>query len=193
VQLFLIKYGLLAVFLASALEADVVPVLAGVAAHRECFNSALGIAAACAGAFAGDCVWFSLGRYKAIGNSSVLLRVRSKSDGLIRRLGVWQIPASHVVYGTRVATMVLMGARGISFTKFALIDALGCLVLTALLFSLGFAFSASASIVLGHIRRIELLMLVAAALFGLFFHLLQKLGPRTFRGVATGGRDAEGR
>ena len=44
VELILIKYGLVAVFVAAMLEADVIPVLAGVAAHRGYFNPALGIA-----------------------------------------------------------------------------------------------------------------------------------------------------
>ena len=62
-QLFLIKYGLLAVFLAAAVEADVVPVMAGVLAHFGYVNSGLAITCAGAGALTGDCVWFLVGRY----------------------------------------------------------------------------------------------------------------------------------
>lgn len=173
-ELVLIKYGLLAVFVASLLETDVVPVLAGVAARRGCFNPALGIVAGSAGALAGDCFWFYLGRRKVIQNSKMFLRIRSKAERLFRRVGIWQIPASHVVYGTRVASMTLLGARGSSFGKFALIDGSSCVVLTTFLLSLGFALSANAQIVLVHVKRIELGLLVTVTLFGLIFHLLQK-------------------
>lgn len=187
-ELLLIKYGLLAVFVASMFEADVVPVLAGVAAHRGYFNPALGIIAASAGALGGDCLWFYVGRYKVIQNSKVFLRIRPKAEILFRRVGNWQIPASHVVYGTRVATMILLGARGSSLARFALIDGTSCLVLITLLFSLGFVLSASASVVLVKVRHIEVVLLVTVVLCGLIFYLLQKVGLRIGQGASTGER-----
>lgn len=176
--LLLIKYGLLAVFVASMFEADAVPILAGVAAHRGCFNPALGIVAASTGALAGDCLWFYVGRYKVIQNSRLFLRIKPKAEILFRRVGNWQIPASHVVYGTRVATMTWLGARGSSFSSFALIDGSSCVLLTTLLFSLGFALSASASTVLVRVKHIEVVLLVTFALCGLTFYLLQKVRRR---------------
>jgi Uncharacterized membrane-associated protein len=169
-----IRYGLLAVFLAALLEADVVPVLAGVAAHRGCFNPSLGIIVASCGALTGDCFWYFLGRQEVIQNSKMVLRFRPKAEALFHRVGIWQIPASHVVYGTRMATMTWLGARGSAFGSFALVDGLSCLVLTTFLLSLGFALSASAQIVLVHVRRIELVLLVSLMLLGLILHLLRK-------------------
>ena len=58
-QLLLIKYGLVAVFVTAMLEADVIPVLAGVAAHRGYFSPPVAVAAATFGALAGDCIWFT--------------------------------------------------------------------------------------------------------------------------------------
>ena len=185
-ELFLIKYGLLAVFIASLVEADVIPVLAGVAAHRGYFDPALGIVAASVGAFAGDCFWFYVGRYKGIQNSKVFLRIRPKAESLFRRVGMWQIPASHVIYGTRVATMTMFGAHGHSFGRFAMFDGASCIVITTLLFSLGFALSASASIILVHVRHVEVLLLVTVALSGLIFHLVQKATHRGLQSAPSG-------
>ena len=185
-ELLLIKYGLMAVFVAAMLEADIIPVLAGVAAHRGYFDPVLGIAAASAGALAGDCVWFFVGRYLVTQNSKLFLRIKPKAEILFRRMGHWQIPASHVVYGTRVATMTWLGARGSSFARFVLIDGLSCVVLTTLLFSLGFALSASASVVLVNVKRIEIVLLVTVTLCGLIFYLLQKVGGRIVQGASTG-------
>jgi membrane protein DedA with SNARE-associated domain len=189
VELILIKYGLLAVFVASMLEADVVPVLAGVAAHHGYFDPAFGIVAASTGALTGDCFWFYLGRHRVIQNSKLFLRIRSKAESLSLRVGNWQIPASHVVYGTRMATMIFSGARGLSLSRFALIDGLSCVVLTTVLFFLGFALSASASIVLVDVRRIEVVLLVTITLCGLIFHFRQKLGRRNVQGTSTGERN----
>jgi len=174
----LIKYGLLAVFLAALLEADVVPVLAGVAAHRGYFNPVLGIIVASGGALTGDCFWYFLGRQEIIQNSKMVLRLRPKAEALFYRVGMWQIPASHVVYGTRIATMTWLGARGSAFGSFAAVDGVSCFVLTTFLLFLGFALSASAQIILLHVRRIEMALLVTLILVGLSFHLLRKFRRR---------------
>jgi len=183
VELLISKYGLIAVFLAAMLEADVIPVLSGVAAHRGYFNPFLAVAAASFGALAGDCLWFYVGRHALIKNSATLQRIKSKAEVLFRRVGHWQIPASHVIYGTRVATMTFLGARGSPVGRFVLLDGVSCLALTTLLFSLGFALSASVSLVLNSVRRVEVVLLVAVATGGLVLHLL---GRRILQGPAGG-------
>lgn len=177
-ELLLIKYGLAAVFLTAMLEADVIPVLAGVAAHRGYFNPPIAIAVASFGALTGDCVWFYIGRSGLIGKSKRLLRWQAKAEVLFRRVGHWQIPASHIVYGTRIATMTFLGARGSTVGRFVLVDGVSCFTLTTFLFCLGFALSASVSMILVNVKRVELVLLVAVALFALVFHLLQRFGRR---------------
>ncbi len=167
----LIKYGLVAVFLAAMLEADVIPVLAGVAAHRGYFNPLIAVAAASCGALAGDCVWFYLGQTTLMKNSKLVQRLRSKGELLFQRVGNWQIPASHIIYGTRVATMTFLGARDTARGKFVLFDGVSCLVLTTFLFSLGFALSASVSMILVNVRRVEMVLLVTVAVFFFLYWL----------------------
>jgi membrane protein DedA with SNARE-associated domain len=176
VQLFLIKYGLLAVFLAAAVEADVVPITTGVLAHFGYVNVGLAILCTTAGAFTGDCVWFLLGRYYSnqIQMSRFYRRAGPLAERLTARLGDWQIPASHVIYGTRVATMILSGTRVLSLPRFALIDGLGCFCFTTLLFGLGFVFSASAEQIVGGVKRIELFLLVVLVVSAVFFHFIGK-------------------
>lgn len=170
-ELLLIKYGLVAVFLAAMFEADVIPVLAGVVAHRGYFDPVFAVATASFGALTGDCVWFYIGRTNTIRNSKLMRRLRSKGETLFRRVGNWQIPASHVVYGTRVATMTFLGARGSAIGRFVLVDGVSCLALTTLLFALGFALSASVSLVLVNVRLVEIVLLVCVALFGVIYLL----------------------
>lgn len=181
VELLIVKYGLVVVFAAAMLEADVIPVLAGVAAHRGYFNPVAALVVASCGALAGDCIWFYLGRSNLIRNARLMQRLKSKAEILFRRVGNWQIPASHVVYGTRVATMTFLGARGSSVGRFVLVDGVSCLSLTTLLFGLGFALSASVSLILINVRRVEIVLLVIVALCGLISYLLQRFGRRIVR------------
>jgi membrane protein DedA with SNARE-associated domain len=187
VEQLLIRYGLFAVFGAAMVEADVVPVLAGVAAHRGFFNPVFAVIATSTGALTGDCIWFYLGRFKLLQQSKLFRRIRPKAEALFRRVGSWQIPASHVIYGTRVATMIFLGGRGSSFAKFALVDGLSCVALTTVLFSLGYGLSASASAILVNVRRVEIVLLGTVIFCGLISLLLQKLGRRFLQGTATGG------
>jgi membrane protein DedA with SNARE-associated domain len=187
-ELFLIKYGLIAVLLAAMLEADVIPVLAGVAAHRGYFNPAVAVLCASAGAFVGDCIWFSVGRHNLIKNNRRLEQIRSNAEALFQRVGHWQIPASHVIYGTRVATMTFLGTRGSAVGSFVLVDGVSCLALTTLLFYLGFAFSAGVSMILSDVRRVEVVLLATAVLCGLILQLSRRIGRRVVRIAPTGER-----
>ena len=194
-QLLFIRYGLLAVFLAAALEADIVPVLTGVVAHAGYVNPGLALLAASAGAFSGDCAWFCVGRRysKRIKIRVDYRRAGRMAEDLINVLGIWGIPASHVVYGTRVATMIFWGARRFSIAKFALVDALGCVGLTSLLFMLGFWFSAGASQIVGGVKRVELLMLFAVIITVLVFQLTRVPLRRALQRLRTGEGIAKGR
>lgn len=176
-QLFLIKYGLLAVFLAAAIEADVVPVMTGVLAHFGFVNADLAIVCATAGALAGDCVWFLAGRYYSnrILTSRTYRRAGPLAERLTSRLGDWQIPASHVIYGTRIATMILSGARSLPAPRYALIDGLGCLFFTSLFFALGYWFSANSELIMGSVKRIELFLFVVLVLTSLYFYFTSRV------------------
>ena len=95
-------------------------------------------------------------------------------ERLTSRIGLWQIPASHLIYGTRVATMTLFGIRRLSAFRFIVTDACACLVISTVLFTLGFGLSASAAQVVGHVKRIELFMLCLVVISGLTFHLVSQ-------------------
>jgi len=180
-QLFLMKYGLLAVFLAAALEADVVPIITGALAHLGYMKASLALICAGAGALTGDCIWFIAGwNYSTrIQASSIYTRTAPIVEGLTAWLGLWQIPASHVIYGTRVATMVLFGVRRIRASTFAVIDGCACFALTSILFALGFGLSAASSAQLvGHVKRIEGFLLLLVLLSGLTFHLIRSIVSR---------------
>jgi membrane protein DedA with SNARE-associated domain len=175
-QIFLIKYGLLAVFVAAMVDADVIPILTGVVAHLGYVKPGAAILAASGGALAGDCLWFGAGLYysESIRCTRFYRRIAPMAESLVQHLGLWQIPASHVIYGTRIATMIFWGIRRFSFARFALIDSLGCVAFTTLLFTLGFGFSAGAEKIIGGVKRVELLLLVVAAICVLILQLERK-------------------
>jgi len=176
-QLFLINYGLLAVFLAAALEADVVPILTGALAHLGYMKASLALVCAAMGALTGDCIWFLAGRNYStrIEASCIYSHAAPMVERLTAWLGLWQIPASHVLYGTRVGTMVLFGVRRIPFSSFAVVDSCACFVLTSVLFALGFWLSATSAQLIGQMKRIEFFLLLLVIVSGVTFHLIGKI------------------
>lgn len=190
---FLIKHGLMAVFFSAMAEADVVPILTGVVAHLGYFSFAQSIAVATGGAFLGDCVWFWIGRTnsKWIRTKRIYARTVKATENLDLRLGVWQIPASHVLYGTRIATMTSSGLKRMSFVKFAVVDILGCVVFTTALATVGFVFSGSASLIVGQVKRIELFLLLVVIVIALIFHLVKVIAQRRseIAGMASNGHN----
>ena len=179
-ELFLMKYGLVAVFLSAMAEADVVPVLTGVVAHLGYFGFAKSIGVASAGAFTGDCVWYLIARTHSewIRASRIYTHSAKVFATLDRRFSLWQIPASHIIYGTRVATMALAGIRKIPFAQFAVMDMLGCVFFTTTFVTLGFLFSTSASLIIGHVKRVELFLLLVLIITALAFQLLKLMAQR---------------
>jgi membrane protein DedA with SNARE-associated domain len=177
VQWYLIHYGLLAVFLAAAIEADIVPVLTGVLAHLGFVEVTPAILCATAGALSGDCVWYFAGRFYSdqVKASSTYRKAGPLAERLTARFGDWQIPASHLIYGSRIATMVLSGIRGLSLPRFVFIDGLGCICLTTFLFTMGFLFSSNAEQIITDMKRVELFLLIAAVFSVLFFYLMRRV------------------
>lgn len=175
----LIRYGVLAVFVFATVEGDLTLIVAGVVAHLGLFALSSAIVAGAAGNLVGDCAWYALGRWHAgrIRGGQLYRRFGSTVETLVRRLGVWELLACRVVYGTRNASMVFWGLQHLRFDRFLAVDAIGCLGWCAVFATLGYALSNSAAWLTGEVRRIELWLLggvVVAALALIGVHWLAR-------------------
>lgn len=159
----LIRYGLVAVLLGSAVEGDLSLILAGVVAHLGIFSFPLAIAAGILGSLVGDSVWYGFGRFRGPGfrEGKLYRRVGPTIDRLARRMGPWELLAARFVYGTKAASMVFWGLHGLSLPRFLLIDALGCALGAVVFTGLGYLVSGSATALLGQVRRVQLWLLGA--------------------------------
>lgn len=164
------RLGLVAVFVGAATEGDLTLVLTGVAAQMGLLNLTVGIAVGALGGFAGDAAWYALGRHRAVAirGTPLYRRAAPTIDRFIVRLGPWQILLARFLYGTRVATMLFWGIRGLPFWRFAAIDMLACVLWATTLGSLGFLLSGSATVLLGNIKRVQIgLLVVLVAVIGM--------------------------
>ena len=176
IQQLIIRHGLLAVLIGAAFEGDFTLILAGVVAHLGFFPFPLAVAVGALGSFIGDSIWYALGRFRGprLRAGRVYRRVGPKIQRLADRFGPWQLLLARFVYGTKAASMVFWGLHGLKFRRFAPIDAIGCVLGTAVFSGLGYLVSGSATLLLGRVRRVQLWLLgavLAGAVLVLIIHL----------------------
>jgi membrane protein DedA with SNARE-associated domain len=160
---FLIAYGPAAVVAGAALEGDMTLILAGVIARLGIFSFPTAVAAGALGTYCADLVWFLVGKWRgpALRGTRLYGHVGPKVERWAHRFGPIQLVASRFLYGTRIASMVFWGLAGLPLIRFLLIDLAGS-ILGALVFgALGWGLSGSITVLMGHVHRVELVLLVA--------------------------------
>ena len=162
-QQLLVNHGLMAVLFGSAFEGDFTLILAGVVAHLGIFSFPHAVAAGAVGSLVGDTAWYLLGRLRGprFREGRFYRRAGPTIERLAKRMGPWELLAARFVYGTKAASMVFWGLHGLTFPRFLLIDALGCVLGSLVFTSLGYLVSGSATVLMGHVKRFELWLLGA--------------------------------
>jgi membrane protein DedA with SNARE-associated domain len=157
------QYGLLAVFVGAALEGDIVVILSGVAVHLQLLHFPAALAAGWLGAVVADWVCYAVGRRHSTQaqQTKTYQLVGSRIESLVGRLGAGEIVIARFIFGTRVVSMLYWGIRRLPFGRFAFLDLVGCAIWASALASLGYAFSGSAAMLVGDVKRVEMWLLVA--------------------------------
>ena len=185
-EAFVTRFGLLAIFLGTAIEGDLAPILGGVAAHLGLMD-ALTVGVTCTlGGFTGDAAWYLVGRFNAdaFRGSHVYRRVGPTIERLTARFGPWQILLARPVYGTRVASMLFWGTQRLPAARFVALDLPACAVWAALLVSIGYFSSGSVAAVMGRVRRAEewvAVAIVVALSVAILVHLVMRRAARSAR------------
>ena len=173
----LARYGLVAVFFGAAVEGDVTMILAGVAAHLGLLDLPAALVFGTLGAVASDLACYALGlaRASSIRRSALYKAAGPAIERFVDRIGVWQIATARFVYGTRIATMLFWGTRGLPLWRFLAVDFAGCSLWAVALGALGFLASSRAEALLGRVRRVRRWLLAALLVSAMIFvtaHLL---------------------
>jgi membrane protein DedA with SNARE-associated domain len=180
---FLSRHAVVAVFAGAMFEGDLSMVMAGVVAHLGYASLPVAIQAACLGAFAGDLGWYTLGRAGAghLRETVLYRRAAPLIERLATRLGEVEIVLARFVYGTRIASMIFWGVRGLPLVRFAAFDLLGCTLAALALGLLGYGLSESALVIFGRVRRVERWLAAAALLGATILVTVRAVGRRAAR------------
>jgi membrane protein DedA with SNARE-associated domain len=162
-------YGYPAIAVGTFFEGETILVLAGFAAHRGYLHLPWVVIWGFVGTLCGDQLYFHLGRFKGIKFLEERPHWSFKSQyvfDLLQRHQVLLILGFRFLYGLRTVAPFLLGASGVSSTRFFVLNTLGGLVWAISIGISGYLFGHVAELFIGDIRRYELLLFVALAFIG---------------------------
>jgi len=162
-------YGYWAILAGTFLEGETVLVLGGFSAHQGYLVLPWVIAAAFAGSFANDQLFFFIGRWKGRGFISGRPALKQRADKVHRLLERYKIPVIlgfRFVYGFRMVTPLVLGSSKVKSIHFILLDMIAALVWATLVGAGGYFFGTAIEAIIGDIKSYELKIMLGLAVIG---------------------------
>lgn len=146
IEAIIAKYGLVALFAGAGIEGETVVVAGGLLAHKGLFPLPGAMAAAAAGSFVADQIFFSLGRY--FRDHAWVRRARAKplferALGLLERHPIGFIFAFRFIYGFRTISPIAIGTTRVSTKLFLGINLVAAIVWGIVFTGIGYLFGHS--------------------------------------------------
>jgi membrane protein DedA with SNARE-associated domain len=152
-------YGYTAIGIGTFLEGETILILGGLAAHSGYLELPWVIVCAFFGTLFGDQLFFYRGR--------------TKGKDFFDKHQALLILGFRFLYGLRTITPFIIGASRISPLRFLIINIIGASIWASLVGSLGYLFGQTLELLIGDIKRYELLIFAVLAGIGIVFWLTQ--------------------
>jgi len=172
VELLIARYGVLGIFLGSGIEGETVVVAGGLLAHRGLVPFWAAAAAAAAGSFLIDQVFYSVGRHFSEHPRLQTMKRKpafAKAIAALERHPTGFIFAFRFLYGLRTVSPVVIGIAGVPRARFMILNALAAVLWGTLFTLLGYAFGNGIEQVFGRLHLHTHLLVVAACAAALAF------------------------
>ena len=164
------QYGYPALFAGCLLEGETVLILAGLAAHQGYLQLHWVILIALTGGFAGDQIYFWLGRRHGgwvLSCFPRLVPVLERANVLIARYHELLIMGIRFMYGFRIVGPIALGMSVVPAWRFVLFNALGAAFWALLIGGGGYLFGDALQLMLTNIKRMEVTVFVVVLLVSL--------------------------
>ncbi|NPA12823.1 MAG: DedA family protein [Aquificae bacterium] len=180
-ELFLQKYGYIAVFVGTFLEGEIFLLVVGFFIKLKLLNPFLSLISAMAGAFLHEIIYFLIGRWKG---RAILLKNRytrkeyKRAKKLLDKYGVLSIFIIRFLYGMRMIPMMLMGATGFGAWKFIVFNLLSLFFWAVIYLSVGYYFGKAAEHLFGEAKEYYFLAVAVLILLLLGVLIYPKLSEK---------------
>ena len=170
-------YGYMAVLLGAFLEGEAVLLIAGFAAHGGYLSLPWVVVVAAGGSFAGDQLYFGLGKRYA---SQILKRLPAieprieQVRTLMQRYHRPLILAIRFLYGLRTVGPIAIGMSEVTWRQYTPLNFLAALLWALAIGGAGYAFGGMMTLLFADIHRIEEGIIVGIALLGVLWWWLYR-------------------
>ncbi|MBA1194440.1 DedA family protein [Enterobacterales bacterium AW_CKDN230030176-1A_HGKHYDSX7] len=191
-QQFLQDFGYFALFLGTFFEGETILVLAGFLAFRGYMDINLVVLTAFFGSYAGDQLWYFLGRSR--GRSLLARKPSWQAAGdralehIRRHPDIWVL-SFRFVYGLRTVMPVAIGLSGYPPRRYLLLNGIGAAVWAIALGAAAYHFGAVLEGLLGSVKKYELWVLGGLLLVGILLWIRRRF--RTVRAERKATADAK--
>ena len=168
-------YGYLALILGTFLEGETILVAAGFLAHQGYLELPLVILFAFIGTYAGDQLYFFLGRFKGMKYIDSKPGWKAKSSRVFELLAKHQIGVIvgfRFLYGIRTVTPFIIGASGVGAVRFIIWNFIGAGVWAAGIGTLGYLFGQSVEVFFEDAKKYEIWMMALVFTTGVVIWLI---------------------
>lgn len=177
-ELFIEKYGYLALFVGTIFEGETIVVLAGFAAAQGYLQWSLVMLIAFLGTTLTDQTLFLLGRY--FGQNFIARRLSWKDQmarihHYLHRYQNYAIIGFRFLYGMRMATAFAIGTSKIEIRRFVLLNLISALFWVALYVSGGYVFGQALAALLGDIQRYQSKIMLGIIIIALSFWVFRRI------------------
>ncbi len=162
-------YGYLAILVVTFIEGETIVILAGVAAHLGLLELPWVIAAAVAGSFSGDQLWYYVGRHWG---PKIIARRLSWQEGAqkvykhLHRHQYWLILTFRFYYGLRNVTPFVVGSAHIPRLRFFSLNLTGAIVWAIIFAYVGYGLGEASQFFIDDFKRYGLYFLGGLLLAG---------------------------
>jgi membrane protein DedA with SNARE-associated domain len=160
------SYGYLAVLVGAFLEGETLLALAGLAAWRGYLDFYTVVAIAMIAGFAGDQLFFFLGRHQGARILARFPHARERALRFDAMLARWHAPlivAIRFMYGFRIVGPILLGMGRVASLKFVVYNFIGAAIWAPLVASIGYFFGSLVEVLLGDLKGFEIWLFAAVA------------------------------
>ncbi|WPO99774.1 DedA family protein [Pseudomonas sp. HR96] len=177
-QQFLQEFGYLALFLGTFFEGETILVLAGFLAFRGYMDINLVVVVAFFGSYAGDQLWYFLGRKQGRKLLARKPRWQLMGDRALEHIrkhpDIWVL-SFRFVYGLRTVMPVAIGLSGYPPRRYLLLNGLGAAVWAAALGFAAYRFGSVLEALLGNVKKYELWVLGGLLVVGVGLWLWRRV------------------
>ena len=156
-QVWIARWGLLAIMVGVGLEADSTMLFGGAAAHFGVLRFDAVLGAGILGAFLWDVAIFAAARRLAprLKNARPVRLLESRFGRWIDKIGPKEIAFTRFVNGTRIPSLALWATRGLTWRRFLVIDLAGCVLWATIVAVAGYLGSHVVGRLLGDVVSVE--------------------------------------